>query len=145
MPGAVRNRTASCRLATGRTEKMPYTHGLNRWWMGFTFAVLVTLTVPPVSATESIDGHRFLNLCVVTESDYESERRFAACESFVAEVRELLGYHKVHGFAACIPDDVPDIQLVIAGIAKLQSHPDQHDRDAHASLAEIYAQRWPCD
>ncbi|MBO6947524.1 MAG: hypothetical protein JJ855_06050 [Rhodospirillales bacterium] len=124
---------------------MPYTLGLNRWWSGFAFTVLVALTASPVSATESIDGHRFLNLCVVTESDYESERRFAACERFVGEVRELLGYHKVHGFAACIPEEVPDIQLVIAGIARLQSRSDQHDREAHATLAEIYAQRWPCN
>ena len=104
----------------------------------------ILFTAHAVRATESIDGHRFLNLCVVTESDYEGERRFAACERFVGEVRELLGDHKVHGFAACIPEDVPDIQMVIAGISRLQSRPDQHDREAHATLAEIYAQRWPC-
>lgn len=124
---------------------MPYTLGLNRWWSGFAFAVLVALTVPPVSATESIDGHRFLNLCVVTESDYESKRRFAACERFVGEVRELLNYHKIHGYSACIPKGVPSIQLVIAGIARMQSRPEQHDMEAHTVLAQTFAQRWPCN
>ncbi len=124
---------------------MPYTLSFNRWSAGFACAVLVALTAPPVSATASINGHRFLNLCVVTESDYESERRFAACERFVGEVRELLGYHNVHGFAACIPEDVPDIRLVIAGIAGMQGQPDNHEREAHAVLAELYSRRWPCD
>ncbi len=123
---------------------MPYKLGSNSWWISFTYAVLVVLTVSPVSATESIDGHRFLNLCVVTESDHESERRFAACERFVGEVRELLGYHTVHGYSACIPKGVPDIQLVIAGIARMQSRPEQHDMEAHTVLAQTFAHRWPC-
>lgn len=110
-------------------------------------ALIVTIlfTAHAVRATESIDGHRFLNLCVVTESDYESERRFATCESFVREIRDLLRYNKVHSYSACIPEDAPDIQLVIAGIARLQSNPAQQNREAHATLAEIFAQRWPCN
>ena len=96
------------------------------------------------TAGESFNGHRFISLCLVAESDYDSEHRFAECERFVREVREVLGYQKIHGQRACIPGSVSDIQLLIAGIAGLEARHDQQDREAHAVLAEIFSKRWPC-
>jgi hypothetical protein len=113
--------------------------------MVIALVAIILFIAEPARATESFNGHRFLKLCVVTESDYQSEQRFAACESFVSEVRELLSYHKIHGYSACIPKGVPNIQLVIAGIARMQSRPAQHDMEAHTILAQAFAQRWPCN
>ena len=100
--------------------------------------------LPSVHATESYDGHRFLYNCLTTESDYDGDRRFAECERFVREVRDVLGYHTIHGQQACIPPSVPDIQLVVAGIAGIKARRNQHSEEAHALLAEIFSNRWPC-
>lgn len=108
-------------------------------WVGFGL-------VAPQSATgaESIDGHRFKSLCLVSESDYQGESRFAECERFIADVRSKLTFGTIHDIRACIPEAVPDIQLLTAGLSKLQNESTLHEREAHAVLAEIFASRWPC-
>ncbi len=105
---------------------------------------LLSLTVDPAHSTESFNGHRFMSQCLVVSSDHDGEKRFAECGRFVHEVRQLLANHTVHGQRACIPASVPDIQLLISGTARIQSVPEQHDREAREILAEFFAKRWPC-
>tara|TARA_R110000787_G_scaffold274979_1_gene383283 strand:+ start:125061 stop:125453 length:393 start_codon:yes stop_codon:yes gene_type:complete len=112
---------------------------------GIVLSISILLSVNTAHATESINGHRFISLCVVVDSDYQSKQRFAECESFVGGVREVLGNQTIHGHRACIPESVPDIQLLVAGIVRMKSVPEQHDGEAHVILAEFFAQRWPCN
>ena len=95
---------------------------------GIVLSISILLSVNTAHATESINGHRFISLCVVVDSDYQSKQRFAECESFVGGVREVLGN-----------------QLLVAGIVRMKSVPEQHDGEAHVILAEFFAQRWPCN
>lgn len=108
-------------------------------------ALLVVLSWSnTASSGESLNGHEFISLCSVVESDHDSERRFAECERFIADLRQKLSKGPVHGDRACIPDDVFDIQLLIAGVAVLSNDPPSQNKESHDVLASLYAERWPC-
>ena len=114
-------------------------------WILILLFCLSLLPVRSADGAESLDGDSFLFLCVVTEADHENERRFAECERFIGEVRGKLANGPIHGWRACISNDVPDIQLLVAGIARLQAVPEENSREAHEILASLYSKRWPCN
>lgn len=108
-------------------------------------ALLIMLSLSNTARSgDSLNGNQFISLCSVVESDHDSERRFAECERFIADLRQKLSKGAVHGQRACIPDDVFDIQLLIAGVAVLSNDLPSQNKEAHEVLASLYAERWPC-
>lgn len=98
----------------------------------------------PAIADPRLSSQKLLSLCLVTANDAHSKKRFAECEKFIGKVRQDLRTGAIHNIRACIPNNIPDIQLVFLAIAELERAKDNTDNDAHKVMAKYYAEKWPC-